>query len=42
MMARRPRALLFAGAAALAELIGYLRAKRDRIARGKPGDEPRF
>jgi MerR family copper efflux transcriptional regulator len=26
----------------LAELTNYLRAKRDWVARGKPGDEPRF
>lgn len=26
----------------LARLLDYLRAKRDWIARGKPGDEPRF
>lgn len=29
-------------AAELAELTHYLRAKRDWVARGKPGDEPRF
>ncbi|NKN37294.1 MerR family transcriptional regulator [Agrobacterium sp. a22-2] len=29
-------------AAELAELTDYLRAKRDWVARGKPGDEPRF
>ncbi|WP_067733450.1 MerR family transcriptional regulator [Novosphingobium naphthalenivorans] len=29
-------------AADLAKLLGYLRAKRDWMARAKPGDEPRF
>ncbi|MCM2439396.1 MerR family transcriptional regulator [Agrobacterium vitis] len=29
-------------AAELAELTDYLRAKRDWVTRGKPGDEPRF
>ena len=29
-------------AAELAELTNFLRAKRDWVARGKPGDEPRF
>lgn len=29
-------------AAELGELTDYLRAKRDWVARGKPGDEPRF
>ena len=29
-------------AADLARLLDYLRAKRDWMARGKPGDEPRF
>ena len=29
-------------AAELAALTSYLRAKRDWVARGKPGDEPRF
>lgn len=29
-------------AAELAELTDYLRAKRDWVVRGKPGDEPRF
>lgn len=29
-------------AAELAELTNYLRAKRDWVVRGKPGDEPRF